>query len=93
MDLSTLSTEQKYALDLFKRGGNVFLSGPGGTGKTKLIECFVQHCIQSNIKHQVCALTGCATILLPKMCNARTIHSWSGIRFVKATTQRSLKPH
>ena len=34
MDLSTLSKEQKYALDLFKRGENVFLSGPGGTGKT-----------------------------------------------------------
>lgn len=83
MDLSTLSKEQKYALDLFKRGENVFLSGPGGTGKTKLIECFVQHCVQYNIKHQVCALTGCATILLPKMCNARTIHSWSGIRLCK----------
>lgn len=83
MDLSTLSKEQKYALDLFKRGENVFLSGPGGTGKTKLIECFVQHCVQHNIKHQVCALTGCATILLPKMCNARTIHSWSGIRLCK----------
>ena len=91
MDLSTLSTEQKYALDLFKRGGNVFLSGPGGTGKTKLIECFVQHCIQSNIKHQVCALTGCATILLPKMCNARTIHSWSGIRLCKGDNSKTVE--
>jgi len=88
MDLSTLSIEQKYALDLFKQGKNVFLSGPGGTGKTKLIECFVQHCIQRNIKHQVCAMTGCATILLPKMCNARTIHSWSGIRLCKGENSK-----
>ena len=29
-------------------------------------------------KIQVCALTGCAAILL--QCNARTIHSWSGIK-------------
>ena len=34
--LSTLSQEQKYAFDLFKKGENVFITGPGGTGKTML---------------------------------------------------------
>ena len=32
-------------------------------------------------KIQVCAMTGCASLLLG--CNARTIHSWSGIKLGK----------
>ena len=43
MDLSILSQEQKYAFSLFEQGKNVFVSGPGGTGKTKLIEYFSCH--------------------------------------------------
>ena len=78
-----LSTEQKYAFDLFKKGKNICVTGPGGTGKTRLIEYFVEHSVKNGSKIQVCALTGCATILLPKMCNARTLHSWSGIRLCK----------
>jgi len=83
-----LSNEQKYAFDLYKKGKNVFVTGPGGTGKTRLIENFVEHSIKMNIKTQVCALTGCATILLPKMCNARTLHSWSGIRLCKGENKK-----
>jgi ATP-dependent DNA helicase PIF1 len=78
-----LSTEQQYAFDLFKKGKNVLITGPGGTGKTRLIEYLVGHSNKLGIKPQVCALTGCATILLPKICNARTLHSWSGIRLCK----------
>ena len=37
MDLSDLSQEQKYAFSLYNQGKNVFISGPGGTGKTRLI--------------------------------------------------------
>ena len=29
-----LSQEQKYAFDRFKLGHNLFITGPGGTGKT-----------------------------------------------------------
>ena len=86
-----LSNEQKYAFDLFKKGKNVCVTGPGGTGKTRLIEYFVEHSIKNGIKMQVCALTGCATILLPKMCNARTIHSWSGIRLCKGENKKIIE--
>ena len=81
LDVSILSNEQKIAYELYKQGKNVFLTGPGGTGKTKLIQYFIQY---SNIKShrlQVCAMTGCAAILLN--CNARTLHSWSGIKLAK----------
>ena len=76
-----LSNEQQYALQKFKRGENIFVTGPGGTGKTKLIQHFVTHCSLYNKKYQVCALTGCAALLLK--CNARTIHSWSGIKLAR----------
>ena len=81
MDLSTLSPEQKYAYDKFCKGENLFISGPGGTGKTKLIEYLVHQSKSTAQAHQVCAMTGCAAILLN--CNARTLHSWSGIRLCK----------
>ena len=73
-----LSNEQQYALEQFKLGKNLFVTGPGGTGKTKLIHHLVDYA-KSNCKNiQVCAMTGCAAILLN--CGARTIHSWSGIK-------------
>ena len=83
-----LSNEQKYAFKLFKQGKNVFITGPGGCGKTKLIENFVNHSYNIKNSVQVCALTGCATLLLPKMCSARTIHSWSGIRLCKGENNK-----
>lgn len=83
MDLSILSQEQRYAFEKFRQGENIFVTGPGGTGKTKLIEYFVRECRNKGQNVQVCAMTGCAAILLPPICNARTVHSWSGIRLCK----------
>ena len=83
-----LSNEQSYALKKFQQRANLFVTGPGGTGKTRLIEELSQHCKHHRIKYQVCALTGCATMLLPKGCNARTIHSWSGIRLCKGDNNK-----
>jgi ATP-dependent DNA helicase PIF1 len=71
----SLSFEQELALEKFKKGENLFITGPGGTGKTYLIKEIIKICTD---KYQVCALTGCAAILLN--CNAKTIHSWSGIK-------------
>ena len=39
-NVNILSDEQKQAYDLFKKGENIFLTGPGGTGKTKLVQYF-----------------------------------------------------
>jgi len=76
-----LSPEQEYAMEKFKRGHNLFISGAGGTGKTRLIRHFVDYLDETGKKYQVCALTGCAALLLS--CGARTIHSWSGIKLAK----------
>ena len=79
----TLSPEQKYAFEQFKKGKNLFISGPGGTGKTVLIKHLVQYAEETSLKYQVCALTGCAALLLG--CNARTLHSWSGIKIASGS--------
>jgi len=77
----SLSSEQKYAFGKFAQGRNVFVTGPGGTGKTRLIQFMVEYMNAHGRPHQVCALTGCAAVLLN--CKAKTIHSWSGIRLGK----------
>lgn len=84
-----LSLDQVKALNIFKAGYNLFLTGPGGTGKTYLIR---QMNAWSNIqgkKIQVCALTGCAAALLE--CKAKTIHSWSGIGMANGTEAEIVK--
>ena len=72
-----LSPEQEQALTLFNAGQNLFLTGPGGTGKTALIKKMVELCKSTGKRVQVCALTGCAAVLLN--CQAKTVHSWAGI--------------
>jgi ATP-dependent DNA helicase PIF1 len=76
-----LSREQKFALQKFKQGENMFITGAGGTGKTRLIHYLVEFAYSHRKKVQVCALTGCAAVLLG--CNAKTIHSWSGIKLAR----------
>jgi ATP-dependent DNA helicase PIF1 len=80
----TLSLEQETALSAFKAGQNVFLTGPGGTGKSALIKLMVEHAKEQKQPIQVCALTGCAALLLN--CNAKTIHSWAGIGLAAGPT-------
>ena len=83
IDINTdsLSQEQLLAYNKFTNGENLFVTGPGGTGKTRLIQYFIDYCKLANKNVSVCAMTGCAAILLN--CNARTLHSWSGIKLAK----------
>ena len=78
-----LSKDQTQAFEFYKTGRNVFISGPGGAGKTELIKRIVEDASSVNKSVQVCAMTGCAALLLN--CGAKTIHSWSGIK-------RAIKP-
>jgi ATP-dependent DNA helicase PIF1 len=71
------SNKQQLVFDKYLNDENIFITGPGGTGKTAIIRELANHARKNNKIIQICALTGCATVLLN--CKAKTIHSWSGI--------------
>jgi ATP-dependent DNA helicase PIF1 len=74
-----LSEEQQDIFDAYIENKNIFITGPGGCGKSYLIQKIKKHAERNFSKNyiQVCAMTGCAAILLE--CGATTLHSWSGI--------------
>ena len=77
--MEKLDIKQLNILEDFINGKNIFMSGPGGTGKSFLIEIMKDISIKTNKYCQLTALTGCAALLI----NAKTIHSWSGVGIVK----------
>jgi len=72
-----LSGEQQLSFEKYIQSKNIFITGPGGTGKTELIKHIYNDACEKGINIQICALTGCAAVLLE--CKAKTIHSWAGI--------------
>jgi ATP-dependent DNA helicase PIF1 len=84
--MNTLSNDQQYAFNKFVNGENLFVTGPGGTGKTELIKHIVNYAKSENSNIQVCALTGCAACLLN--CEARTVHSFFGIGLAKGENMK-----
>ncbi len=84
-NLLGLNAEQKAAFELIQESHNLFLTGPGGTGKSYFLEKLVDEMpkVRHGIRISVTALTGCAAILLGR--HAKTLHSWAGIGLAKGT--------
>ena len=80
-----LSNEQQIAFDKYVEGKNIFITGPGGSGKSELIRRIYQHATRNFKDIHVCALTGCAAVLLN--CNAKTVHSFAGIGLGNGTIE------
>lgn len=66
---------QKTALDILKSGQNVFITGSAGTGKTYLLNQYIQYLKERKISPAIVAPTGIAASHL----NGQTIHSFFGL--------------
>ena len=81
--MSAISPQQQQVIDALIRGENVFMTGPGGTGKSHVIKT-LQETVgkpMADVKGRpfriaITALTGCAALLLN---DGKTLHSWAGI--------------
>lgn len=89
MTSTEYSPSQQHALNKYIEGKNIFITGPGGSGKSKLIKDIKNHAIGKDKTIQVCALTGCAALLLD--CKAKTVHSWAGIGIANTSNETILK--
>ena len=75
IELSKLDIHQLEALSDYCVGNNICITGPGGTGKTHLINIINELSTISNKKCKITAMTGCAALLIKGV----TLHSWAGI--------------
>lgn len=76
--MAELNEGQKAAYQSVLDGKHTFITGPGGTGKSFLMNTiFEQMPRQTGRTVSLTAMTGCAALLLhPK---AKTLHSWAGV--------------
>ena len=87
--MSTYSDEQQLCFEKYLNGENLFITGPGGSGKSFLIKNIVKHAEANKKNIKVCALTGCAAILLE--CKATTLHMFSGIGFANKKNEEIIE--
>ncbi len=77
---------QKEALKVLKMGKNVFLTGAAGSGKTHLLNQYIDFLKERGVEVAVTASTGIAATHIKGL----TIHSWSGIGIKDTLTDYDL---
>ncbi len=78
--------QQVKALQYLQSGRNVFVTGPAGSGKTFLLNDFIQWAKQAGKKIAVTASSGIAATHLGGV----TIHSWSGLGIADRISEYAL---
>jgi ATP-dependent DNA helicase PIF1 len=79
--------QQDDAFDLMKMGKNIFLTGAAGSGKTYVLNKYINYLKSNNVRVAVTASTGIAATHL----QGTTIHSWSGIGVRERITKQDLE--
>ena len=82
-----LNFEQESALNSFKTGKNIFLTGPAGTGKSVTLNKIKEFCIHSSKHFGITATTGTAAFIL----GGKTLHSFLGIGLAKESAEELFK--
>lgn len=77
---------QEKALEILKSGENAFITGSAGTGKTFLLNQFIDYLKKEKIPVGITASTGIAATHI----NGMTIHSWCGIGIKDSLTGKDL---
>ena len=77
---------QDEALTILKTGGNVFLTGEPGSGKTHTVNAYVAWLRERGIEPAITASTGIAATHI----GGYTIHSWSGIGIKRTLSEQDL---
>ncbi len=78
---------QKTALTVLKSGANVFLTGSAGTGKTYVLNQYIQYLRERSVPVALTASTGIAATHI----GGQTIHSWSGLGIEERLTEQDLE--
>lgn len=88
--MDSLTKEQRYVFHELLMGNNIALLGAAGCGKSYLLSVIYtefpglkKRMFNTLPRIQMCALTGCAALLLGH--KAKTLHSWAGIGLGKGT--------
>ena len=79
--------DQDQALAILKSGRNTFLTGSAGTGKTYVLNQYINYLKARRIPVSITASTGIAATHL----EGTTIHAWSGIGIKDALSPRQLR--
>lgn len=78
---------QTTALKALKQGYNIFLTGAAGSGKTFVLNKYIEHLKKRDISVAVTASTGIAATHM----NGMTIHAWSGMWVLNSLSESELK--
>jgi ATP-dependent exoDNAse (exonuclease V) alpha subunit len=77
---------QAQAFSIMKTGVNIYLTGSAGSGKTYLLNQYIQYCKDHDITVACTASTGIASTHM----NGMTIHGWSGIGIKETLTEHDI---
>jgi len=75
--MESCTEEQKACIEAVLKGESVFITGPGGTGKSYIIDILYKEFKKVGKTIAITAMTGCAGLLIG--AHAKTLHSWAGI--------------
>lgn len=78
---------QEQALAILKAGRNVFLTGAAGTGKTHILNQYINYLKERKVPLAITASTGIAATHI----NGMTIHAWAGIGIKENISTKQLK--